>query len=1326
VDGEFRLPTGDPVTRAATLSLIKRAEDSITEPHAIVDTHTSGKKYTIHETLAELRALPDDADVTEVRRWLVNDSRDKTKQEAIRRLESRIRDNRQYTEDLRRVLEVLDPKRRNWLDDVERTMHGERRRFQAVEPEELNDALKIASLHDASSQYSKRVRSKMMERIKAGTYSVAQGQKVLARFASKPFPSDMSGEEIAQVINGLEMYHGSGDAESVLREGFRGEKLVPTALMSRGIYMTSAESVGVGYAGQPTTKHRYPAPGISEKYTTKPAVIPIRTNFKNLLDMDKTLTLEESKKFVASYIKNADKLDVPLDASVLAEIKSKLRGKSFRKLAHKIQLAPTVYNRLRDAITEAFPESSQSAAGRKGMWPRINEASDSIRHDMRVKRGERGINNEIDLHNRIIQGMGYDGLTYQGGMRAGLDDTAPHRVVMAFREPFQQATDQLHEYYGGERLQSVDDILKDTNDYQISSATDHFSSNPIIKNAWFVDSVVDKIRAHGKNDEERKISNMVADALDAAARDANRLEGEFGEGFLFAELSNVNLNREDARHVARYMVLTRRGRADEIPADTLARYNEPDSPVRHYVDYFKKQYKEVRDRQIAAGMKITDKDGKAREPGQDEDYYPELLNQEMRRELTGEKGASLRQQREDELVNWWLENAAENQEGEPLFTEKDARQAASAYIEKLTGHSNHIGSTHFAALRKAEGIGLPTTLDADGNFLWIDNSAANTYTRYMRRFARDFAFYTNVENNPTVAMVLGIKNQEGKAPGLTPELQKINPFYLAVKDDETGGGWRAKSATKDANIQDYIKGYLGYYDGQELVGRTANRLIVSHWLGLMSGVRDIMSSFVHALPYMRLSDAPAIAGAIRDFGKSWTKSHLTGVNRSQYNRLEFATETSNRLADSINRWADLMTVVTGRNLLERSARAFQFSLGRMVAMRQLQAEAGDVTANRTLARLQQMSGVDTKGLRGKMASEEQLDRLAAAWVEINQGTYDVRGVPNWTLYGPASMFTSLGRWNIEKFNRMRKDVMDPAIDDGDFRPLIKATLGTVITGTLLVEMAELINNKFNSNPTLLESAKEGNTEEAAYAVADLMNQVGYFGIMSALINDTAIQFSRGERIRSGGVVFPAYDFFANALSEPLFDANDAVKEGADFWPTYTRAITDVLKNTTQTYRIVWNQTFGREETEKKNIRRDLRIFRRFEGERAATQPRGVGNPYLRPDTREFKESDTLGKAVETLPAAFEEQRERAAGRGDKLKEYTSGLYTIPEKGMPAIATTEGVDEFLRYRDYIMRQRGSGRWDRMFEDWARRKQLTATKKALVKSYVAHLMQTQRAR
>ena len=47
-------------------------------------------------------------------------------------------------------------------------------------------------------KYSKRVRSKM---------SVDQIHKALARFASKPFPEDMSGEDIAKVVNGMKLYH---------------------------------------------------------------------------------------------------------------------------------------------------------------------------------------------------------------------------------------------------------------------------------------------------------------------------------------------------------------------------------------------------------------------------------------------------------------------------------------------------------------------------------------------------------------------------------------------------------------------------------------------------------------------------------------------------------------------------------------------------------------------------------------------------------------------------------------------------------------------------------------------------------------------------------------------------------------------------------------------------------------------------------------------------------------------------------------------------------------------------------------------------------------
>jgi hypothetical protein len=256
---------------------------------------------------------------------------------------------------------------------------------------------------------------------------------------------------------------------------------------------------------------------------------------------------------------------------------------------------------------------------------------------------------------------------------------------------------------------------------------------------------------------------------------------------------------------------------------------------------------------------------------------------------------------------------------------------------------------------------------------------------------------------------------------------------------------------------------------------------------------------------------------------------------------------------------------------------------------------------------------------------------------------------------------------------------------------------------------------------MLESVREEDPEEIAYAVADALNYAGYFGLASALMNDTAMAISRGQRPGTGGIVFPAFDFISDSLVEPMFiDLPAAVSEGAPFMPTFGKAFHDVVKNTMQTYRIAMQWTLDSEETSKKNIRRDLRIFRRFEGVRGTPPMAGMGNRYLRPETREFKEAETLEESVERLPAAFEEQRERAKGRGDKLKSYASGLYTIPDKTLPAISTPEGVEEFLRYRDYIMRQRGGGTWQRIFNEWARNKQMTATKKVLVKSYVQHLM------
>ena len=1074
--------------------------------------------------------------------------------------------------------------------------------------------------HDPTllKKYSKRVRGKMMDRIKKGTFSVAQGQQILARFAGRPFPSDMSGEEMAQVINGLEMYHGSPDADAIKREGFKGEKLSPSGIIGGGIYMTPKLQRAEFY-GEP---------------------ISIRTNFKKLLDLNQNDN----------------------------------------------------YAIYQDAVSQAADDKARNA---------------------------------------LLLEKGYDGLTFV------LDQLPPllkagggYREVVAFREPFQRATDQLHEYYGGERLQDVDTFLEDMNEYQLNTNTDHFASNPAAKQPWLLDSIVEKIRktGHKGSEQERKTASIVANAADATARDAQRLEGEFLEAFEFIEQRKVSLSQEDGQHAAIYMAHMRRGMPEGIPAATRARYNAPDSPVKHYVDFFYRNYTEVRRRQIEAKMKIWHpKSGELLEAGTDPSYAPEMMNQDMWRILNGKEGAKARTDAKKELVDWWEANLDEP----GSITREELTQAADDYIAKLSGGSAHLGSTKFGALRKAESIGLPLRLKEDGNFVWIENHAGRAYQRYMRRFARDFSFYKNMESNDFVRQALGLMKQDKTYDAALPEGD--NPFHVRT-GKTTEGIIMNKAMTTDKNLNDFIKAYLGYYEGDELFGRTANRIVVSHWLGVMSGVRDLFSSYVFALPHLRGVDMPLMLTSIKDFKRNWHQSHLLGVNKSHYNRLEFATETHNKLADTVNRWSDIVSKYSGRTPLERLTRAAQFGIGRAAVLQHMGlAEGASITADRNLRRLGQMSGVDVKALRNhankdladfKIPDEQlddMLDRMAASWVDANQGTYDVRGVPMFTMHGPMANFTSLARWNIEKLNMTRKELVNPIVDEGDWRPFIKATLGAAFTGTLLLELSEFINNKFRANPTLAEAVREGDKEEMTYAVADALNYAGYFGLASALFNDIPLSLMRGARPGTGGVVFPAFDFVGGALMEPLFDATTAISEGAEPLPTVFNAFNDVIKGTMQTYRILHNHTLGSKDVEKQNIRRDLRIFRRFEGVRGTPPSSDVGNRYLRPGTREFKEAETLQESVDLLPAAFEEQRERAKGRGDKLKSSVSGLYTIPDKTLPAISTPEGVEEFMRYKDYVMRQRGGGTWRRIFNEWVANKNMTATKKVLVKSYVQHLIE-----
>ena len=1111
-------------------------------------------------------------------------------------------------------------------------------RFQSSDA--VLEAVDIVAMHDPAlkGKYSKRVRDKLTSKTKEDY--IQNIQQTLARFASRPFPEDMSGEDIAKVVNGMKLYHGSKDAGSVLREGFKAEKLNSSSIIGGGIYMTP-ELQRAEFYGEPIT---------------------LRSNFKKLLDLNSN----------DNYL---------------------------------------IYQK---AIKESSDDKSRDA---------------------------------------LLLDQGYDGVTFI------LDNVSPllrlgggYREVVAFREPFDKANDTVQEYHTGQRLQDSETLLEDMNDYQLNSATDHFSSNPAILSQFGLKSVVDSVRDVGETLEEKEISGKVADALDATARDSRELQGRFIERLLMQE-AEVSLSPRESELVQIYMVHRRRDLP--IPAEAQRAYDAPDSKVKFYVDFLSDLYKEARDLQLEAGMKVySPSKGEFRTAGEDPNYVPETLSLQKRRELQGDFGLALQKQAKEDILEFWRMRRDSRPEGSTEITDGDLEVALNKYISKSVDFDSDLGSTKFGALRKVQGLGLPPTMDAGGKLTWIEASALPNATRYFKRYADDLAFYRNVENNRTVRAALGIAHEGQHSPTL------INsPFTTRTKTEFKEGVEIQMNAgmTNHPLVQNFMKGYLGYYEGSELVGRTVNRLITSHWLGFMSGTRDLFTSYTLALPYLDWNNASALVSSLTDWKKSWLKSHLQGVNKRKTNRIEFGMETHNKILNGLDSWSDWAAKLGGRNFLERATRTMQFGLGRALTLQNAGAPETNRLAMRTLQTLGKMSGVDyrllrrhadketkankdfemeegnalfkamndervAKGLSKLPTHDEALDRMAAAWVEVNQGTYDVRGVPSWTLFGPPSLFTSLSRWTIEKTTRMDRDILGPLFDEKDIRPLIKATLGAVFTGSVLTYISNFIYNKIQGAPMLEEALAAENNEEARYTVVNMLNQTGYFGLVSALLNDWA-RFEQGyDPDIPGGFVFPAYDFLTNTLSDPIFDATRAIEEGAPVLATYAKAFNDVMMRTTQSYRIAMQWTLKSEEMEKANMRRNYRVFRRLEGFSDAPVSPDVGNKYLRPATREFKEAETLEEMVERVPKALDEQIERAQGRSDKLKSYVQGMYTTSDKTMPSVKTDEGVEEFLRYRQYMM-DLGRGKdWQRTFNEWARRKQMAPARKALVKSYVQHRVAT----
>jgi len=591
-------------------------------------------------------------------------------------------------------------------------------------------------------------------------------------------------------------------------------------------------------------------------------------------------------------------------------------------------------------------------------------------------------------------------------------------------------------------------------------------------------------------------------------------------------------------------------------------------------------------------------------------------------------------------------------------------------------------------------------------------------SRYIGRFAKDMSWFTQIENDHVMRAIRNLPDQEGNYThrSVKTDEETLKPRTPTLKeifgdDVDTGYGSRAEKTFRNLD-----ETHAGFHTDADVHVLRANRMVVSWWLGLMSGIRDSVDSFKNANMYMQTEDWPLILKSFRHLGDAWKESHAAGANRDKISAIEHAHESSDRLADGMAAVADLSQKYSGRELFERGTRAIQFNLGKLLMRSYVNSVSDSPHIKRVLSTMGRLADVDVSRLRKNPESltERDLQKLATAWVEINQGTYGVRGVPSAMIRGKSSWFLSLSRWSVEKFNRYLKDVVMPMKTEKDFKPFLKATLGSFVEATLLNELANMVNAKESYEPSTAELiAADADYEEYIYHAMHLANLSGYFGVLSGLGNDTVRVF----RTKKAGiedvsaVTFPAME--ALLMEKGVLQTlTSYLGSGEKSNPKVVmRAVEDVMTGLNQSLRIARNQLIASSATAKgvdsalgttyfkgraeefahKKLERNLAVFNRLHRGEHTAGWFGNLDRYAKLPAADLKYSTTQADMNENIRPFLESVWKRSLVKGKpdpkRFKSLLQQGYRKPKRISPVADDAYSVREARKFADFIGRVRG---------------------------------------
>ncbi len=683
-------------------------------------------------------------------------------------------------------------------------------------------------------------------------------------------------------------------------------------------------------------------------------------------------------------------------------------------------------------------------------------------------------------------------------------------------------------------------------------------------------------------------------------------------------------------------------------------------------------YGKIADIRNELGIRINNRQG-----GKNEYYVPDMMNAQtidtfinnpMSHEATM-------------LKREWAEHVME-QEGENGRPLEEIMYDIDRYIEALGGAKNNYKSLEFGAIRKAAGYGLPESMR--------DPDAMNTLSRYSRRAASDIAFFQEIQSKPDIAVPLHIKDQNGELPD----------------------AYKKSSMPQDQRIKDMMKWItndIGGVQHNSPLLRSLTRLVNNALLGPATGIRDLVSVPMNALPYVhRFSDLGAAWKGMMSMRENSRAALESGARQPQIDKLAFddVLQSPNRFAEFVGRAADGLRKYQGREFIENLSRDITFSIGKELGRNNIiGARAGNARSKAWLKKFGDLVDGDILKMEGADL-EKALNQIGKNFTDRNQGTYGGRGLPVGMVESQFAPFFALQKWSVEKANVIYKDVYKPFMTGENRIPMLTYTLGSLMTGAAIQQLNTLMAGKKGIDPTIKEARDKGDAAAVIQELFTILQLVSYFGIMSdgvKTIVDTGI---RG-RVPRNVVSFPTATATIRT-AESLADMAEALRQNEDQWKVLKAFTIDLMSNNIQAMRMLANRTINDDTADRKDKFRDVRVFNELEG-----KPAGViakTNPYLGLDAKEFKQTKDVKEAAGMAGGLV---RKAAAKSGGSVEEFRKSLSSLKGNSYQTMPSPETSPEaFQKFYSFLVRTQGSDEANKRVKDYIFQTQINKTKSSMI--------------